>query len=106
MNIGDRVKVIDQDITGVIERIDGYSLSLIDDDSEWEYPESLLEYKLSEVQPLIKYEVFASYVVYLNTTIEATDKESAEMIAQGLDGGIFNQASDYDWEIDEVREAV
>ena len=54
MNVGDRVKVIDQDITGVIERIDGYSLSLIDDDSEWEYPESLLEYRVYEVKPLGK----------------------------------------------------
>jgi hypothetical protein len=52
MNIGDRVKVKDQDITGIIERIDGYSISLIDDDSEWEYPESLLEYRLSDVEEL------------------------------------------------------
>ena len=52
MNIGDKVKVINQDITGVIERIDGYSVSIIDDDSEWEYPESLLEYRLSEIEEI------------------------------------------------------
>jgi len=52
MNIGDRVKVKDQDITGVIERTDGYSVSIIDDDSEWEYPESILEYRPYELELL------------------------------------------------------
>lgn len=52
MHIGDRVKVKDQDITGIIERIDGYSVSIIDDDSEWEYPESVLEYRLSDLEEL------------------------------------------------------
>lgn len=60
MFIGDRVKVIDQDITGVIERVDGYSVSIIDDDSEWEYPESLLEFRSSEVE-LIEGAQDASY---------------------------------------------
>ena len=50
MYIGDRVKVKDQDITGIIERIDGYSASIIDDDSEWEYPESILEYRVYELE--------------------------------------------------------
>ena len=58
MNIGDRVKVKDQEITGIIERIDGYSASIIDDDSEWEYPESLLEYRLSELE-----EVWINYPI-------------------------------------------
>jgi len=102
MNIGDRVKVIDQNITGVIERIDGYSLTIIDDDSEWEYPENLLEYRVSDVQPLKKYKVFASYITYLRTEIEATDEEDAENIAMNLDGGHFKQESDYDWKIDSV----
>jgi len=52
MNIGDRVKVKNQEITGIIERIDGYSASIIDDDSEWEYPESLLEYRISELEEI------------------------------------------------------
>lgn len=52
MNIGDKVKVIGQNITGVIDSISGNLLSIIDDDSEWEYPESLLEYKLSEVEEI------------------------------------------------------
>ena len=52
MNIGDRVKVIDQNITGIIDSLSGNLLSIIDDDSEWEYPESLLEYKLSEVEEI------------------------------------------------------
>lgn len=104
MNIGDRVKVIDQNITGVIERIDGYSLSLIDDDSEWEYPESLLEYRVYEVQPLKKFRVCASYVTYLHTEIEATDEEDAENIVNNLDGGHFKQESDYNWSIDSITD--
>ena len=53
MYIGDKVKVKNQDITGIIERIDGYSASIIDDDSEWKYPESLLEYRLSDLEEII-----------------------------------------------------
>ena len=102
MNIGDRVKVIDQDITGVIERVDGYSVSIIDDDSEWEYPESLLEYRLSDIKPLKKFKVFASYITYLRTEIEAIDEGHAESIVDNLDGGHFKQESDYDWKIDSI----
>lgn len=104
MNIGDRVKVIDQNITGVIERVDGYSLSIIDDDSEWEYPESILEYRLHEVQPLKMFRVCASYVTYLYTEIEATDEEDAENTANNLDGGDFKQESDYNWSLDSVTD--
>lgn len=104
MNIGDRVKVIDQDITGVIDRIDGYSLSLIDDDSEWEYPESLLEYRVYEVKPLKKFKVCASYVVYLDTTIEATDQDEAWDLAYDIDGGSYQQHPDYNWQIDSILE--
>jgi hypothetical protein len=102
MNIGDRVKVIGQDITGVIERVDGYSVSIIDDDSEWEYPESLLEYRVSDVQLLKVFKVYASYVTYLYSTIEATDEGHAENIVDDLDGGHFKQESDYDWKIDSI----
>ena len=50
MNIGDKVKVIGQDITGKIIRYDwGNKLVITDDDSEYEYPENTLIYFKDEL---------------------------------------------------------
>ena len=100
MNIGDRVKVIDQDITGTIVEVWDSKIIIEEDDSEFD--DCRLEYRMSEVLPLKMFHVNASYMTWLDTTIEATDEEDAENIAQSLDGGSFNQKSDYDWSIDGV----
>lgn len=50
MDIGDKVKVIGQDITGKIIRYDwGNKLVITDDDSEYEYPENTLTYFKDEL---------------------------------------------------------
>jgi hypothetical protein len=50
MNIGDRVKVKDQDITGTIIRYDwGTKVVITDDDSEFEAPDNTLIYRTSEL---------------------------------------------------------
>ena len=48
--IGDRVKVIGQHITGEVVEVWGEKLVIEDDDSEFEWPENRLEYRFSEVQ--------------------------------------------------------
>jgi len=100
MNIGDRVKVIDQEITGTIVESWGNKIVITDDD--WDEEDNRLEFKLSEVKPLKKFKVFASYVTYLRTEIEATDEGHAEKIVDNLDGGVFKQESDYNWSIDSI----
>lgn len=51
MNIGDRVKVKDQDITGTIIRYDwGTKVVITDDDSEFEAPDNTLVYRTSELE--------------------------------------------------------
>jgi len=49
MNIGDKIKVIDQDITGIIVEDYGNKIVIEDDSSEFEYPDNRLEYFKSEV---------------------------------------------------------
>ena len=51
MNIGDRVKVKDQCITGTIIRYDwGTKVVSTDDDSEFEAPDNTLIYRTSELE--------------------------------------------------------
>jgi len=102
MNIGDRVKVIDQDITGTI--VEDWGSKIVIEEDDCEHDDNRLEFRVSDVQPLKKYKVFASYITYLRTEIEATDEEDAENIAMNLDGGDFKQESDYDWKIDSVHD--
>lgn len=52
LQIGDLVKVNDQDISGVIVELYGNKLVIIDDNSEYEYPDNRLEYYTSEVTAL------------------------------------------------------
>ncbi len=49
MNIGEQVKVIDQDITGIIVEDYGNKIVIEDDSSEFEYPDNRLEYFKSDV---------------------------------------------------------
>jgi len=49
MNIGDKIKVIDQDITGIIVEDYGNKIVIEDDSSEFEAPDNRLEYLKSEV---------------------------------------------------------
>lgn len=48
--IGDRVAVIDQNITGEVVEVWGEKLVIEDDDSEFEWPDNRLEYRFSEVK--------------------------------------------------------
>ena len=48
--IGDRVSVIDQDITGVVVETWNDMVVITDDDSEFEWPDNRLEYKFSEIE--------------------------------------------------------
>lgn len=50
VQIGDFVKVIDQDITGQVIEMYSNKAVIIDDHSEYEYPDSRLEYHLSELE--------------------------------------------------------
>ena len=52
LQVGDKVRVIDQNITGTIMWTDGSWFTIEDADSEWEYPENLLEYREWEIEPL------------------------------------------------------
>ena len=102
MNIGDRVKVIDQNITGTIFEKWGSKIVIEEDDCE--HDDNRLEFRVSEVLPLKMFKVYASYITYLHTMIEATDEEDAENIVDNLDGGHFKQESDYDWKIDSITD--
>ena len=48
MNVGDFVKVIDQNITGKIIELFGNLAIIVDDDSEFD--DNRLEYKISELE--------------------------------------------------------
>jgi hypothetical protein len=50
IQIGDRVKVKDQDIWGVIVEYSGSRLVIEDMDSEYEPPDNRLEYHASELE--------------------------------------------------------
>jgi hypothetical protein len=50
MNIGDYVKVIEQDITGFIVEIYGNKAVIEDDCSEYLAPDNRLEYRLTELE--------------------------------------------------------
>jgi len=102
MNIGDRVKVIDQDITGTI--IEEWGSKIVIEEDDCEHTDNRLEFRVSDVQPLKMFRICASYITYLHTEIEATDGEDAENIVDNLDGGHFKQESDYDWKIDSITD--
>ena len=54
INISDFVQVKDQPaITGQVIELHGNKAVIIDDSSEYEYPDSILEFKISDLQPLI-----------------------------------------------------
>tara|TARA_R100001510_G_C7638166_1_gene196002 strand:- start:1022 stop:1198 length:177 start_codon:yes stop_codon:yes gene_type:complete len=36
LNVGDKVKVINQDITGTVLRIDNNKITILDDDNSWQ----------------------------------------------------------------------
>ena len=98
MNIGDRVKVIDQDITGTIVELWDGKLVIEDDDSEFE--DNRLEYRLSEVKPLKKFKVYASYTTCLDAIVEAVDEDEAWDIADDMDGVSFKDRGCGDWKVD------
>lgn len=50
MNIGDYVKVKDQDIAGKIVELHGNKAVIEDEDSEYESPDNRLEYHLSDLE--------------------------------------------------------
>jgi len=97
MNIGDRVRVIeDQDITGVIIALDGNKATIKDEDnfSGWESP--TLECQLSELE---KEKVFKFYFVqYFECEWESFSEEDAEdWCRQQFD--LYE-----DWEVEKVEE--
>lgn len=49
--IGQLVKVIDQDIWGPVLELCGNYAIIDDQESEWTYPESRLEFRLSDLEP-------------------------------------------------------
>ena len=102
MNIGDRVKVIDQDITGTI--VEDWGSKIVIEEDDCEHDDNRLEFRASDVQLLKMFRVCASYITYLHTEIEATDEEDAENTVNNLDGGHFKQESDYDWKIDSITD--
>ena len=54
INISDFVQVKDQPgITGQVIELHGNKAVIIDDSSEFDYPDSILEFKISDLQPLI-----------------------------------------------------
>ena len=48
--VGDKVSVKDQNITGIVTWTDGDWYTIEDLDSEWEYPDNLLEYRHWELE--------------------------------------------------------
>jgi len=53
INISDFVQVVDQPgITGQVIELHGNKAVIIDDSSEFDYPDSILEFKISDLQPL------------------------------------------------------
>ena len=52
INISDFVTTKDNSISGQVMEIIGNRAVIIDDASEYEYPENCLEFKLSELEPM------------------------------------------------------
>jgi hypothetical protein len=52
INISDFVTTKDKSISGQVMEIIGNRAVIIDDASEYEYPENCLEFKISDLQPL------------------------------------------------------
>jgi hypothetical protein len=52
INISDFVTTKDKSISGQVMEIIGNKAVIIDDASEYEYPENCLEFKISDLQPL------------------------------------------------------
>ena len=52
INISDFVTTKDRSITGQVMEIISNRAVIIDDASEYEYPENCLEFKLSELEPM------------------------------------------------------
>jgi hypothetical protein len=52
INVSDFVVNKDQSVTGQVIEIIGNRAMIIDDASEYEYPDSILEFKISDLQPL------------------------------------------------------
>jgi hypothetical protein len=97
MNIGDRVKVIDQDITGVIVELHGNKATIEDEDSEYESPDNRLEYHLSELEMKTKTYKFL-FVQHFECEWEAESEEEAENCCREHHG-LYE-----DWQVDEVEE--
>ena len=97
MNIGDRVKVIDQDITGLIIALHGNKATIEDEDSEYESPDNNLEYRLSELEEIKNKTYKFSFVQYFECEWEAESEEDAENCCR----------EHYDlyenWQVDEVE---
>lgn len=54
INISDFVQVKNQpEISGQVIELHGNKAVIIDDSSEYDYPDSILEFKISDLQPLI-----------------------------------------------------
>jgi hypothetical protein len=52
INVSDFVTTKDKSISGQVMEIIGNKAVIIDDASEYEYPENCLEFKISDLQPL------------------------------------------------------
>jgi hypothetical protein len=52
INISDFVTTKDKSVSGQVMEIIGNKAVIIDDASEYEYPENCLEFKISDLQPL------------------------------------------------------
>lgn len=52
INVSDFVTTKDLSISGQVIEIIGNRAIIIDDHSEYEYPDSILEFKISDLQPL------------------------------------------------------
>lgn len=52
INISDFVTNQDQTISGQVIEIVGNRARIIDDASEYDYPDSILEFKINDLQPL------------------------------------------------------
>jgi hypothetical protein len=52
INISDFVTTKDKSISGQVMEIIGNRAVIIDDASEYDYPENCLEFKISDLQPL------------------------------------------------------
>lgn len=52
INVSDFVTTLDTNISGQVIEIIGNKAIIIDDSSEYEYPDNILEFKISDLQPL------------------------------------------------------